>query len=93
MNICAKCKHVVKLDQNSPRNNCDYNWLCGAVEIFETVDPVTGRAGYSTKNDLGGFVFHEEKRDAGPTCRSRNPVGECSLFEKAAFTFFGRAKA
>lgn len=83
MNICAACKHVVRRDVGSPRQWCDYNWLCGAKTVapIPTRDPVTGLAGYLLTNDLGGTYFVAEITEALPQCRKVNPAGHCPMWE------------
>ncbi len=84
MNICIKCRHRVLRDPHTSRRYCDYNLLCAAFddELVPCLDPVLGVEGYSRTNDLGGFIFYEDKGDARPQCRSKNPTGECVRFEE-----------
>lgn len=84
MNICAKCVHVRRREVGTPREFANYNWRCGCLAFhpIPTVDPVTGRFGYSQTNDLGGVVFVESKDDAMPLCSSVNGNGTCIYYEK-----------
>ena len=83
MNICASCKHCVRLGLGTKRNNADYNIRCKGFDdqLVPCQDPVLGIEGYSYQNDLGGFVFRATIDKARPTCRSKNPMGECPRFE------------
>lgn len=79
MNICVRCRHCVRSDVGTLREDCDYNIHCSANDddIIACLDPVLGVPGYLMRNSLGGSFFCRTKAEARPTCRSRNPLGEC----------------
>jgi len=83
MNICVKCKHIRRNEPSSPRGECDYNITCAAFDgdTIPCLDPVLGVPGFMKTNDLGSQYFVRTADDARPTCRSKNPVGECPRFE------------
>lgn len=83
MNICVKCRHCVRSDVGTVREGCDYNIRCSAKDgdIVACLDPVLGVPGYLMRNDIGVFVFCRTKDDALPTCRSKNPMGDCQDYE------------
>jgi len=73
--ICIHCKFVrIKVD-----NGIWYNYRCGAQEVKrqEVVDPVSGKTGYGSVNDLGRVNITDEEY---PYCREINN-GTCSLFQ------------
>ena len=84
MNICDRCKHVVHLEgRESPRYECDYNWVCGksSKDLIRSLDPVTGRPGFLKTNDVGTKCFVTEEDKALRRCRDMNPEGLCTLYE------------
>lgn len=84
MNICVNCKHIRRKEPNSPRGQCDYNISCAAFDgdMIPAMDPVLGVTGFTRKNDLGGNYFISSIEDARPSCRQKNPMGECPEYEK-----------
>jgi hypothetical protein len=72
--ICVQCKHLILCGDSKS----DWSYLCKKAERIRSIDPVTGKTMYSTKNDLGHEYFTESKYDF---CRNVNK-GNCKDFEK-----------
>ena len=69
--ICVECKHF-------SGGSIWYDQFCDAARLSKARDPVTGKVGYASINDLGTPSFNEEPRRY---CRDVNN-GNCGLFEE-----------
>lgn len=73
LTICKDCKHFICYGSNW------YDQRCGASKLPKSINPVTGKEQYKTKNDLGRTVYTDNPhRD----CRDVNTSGNCSLYER-----------
>ena len=73
--FCINCRHH-RMEGDS---DIWYDHLCGATAVQKTreQDPVTGKFGYASKNDLGGLYLSERPE---PYCREINH-GNCPHFD------------
>lgn len=77
MKICKDCRFHKYIEQNGKFTNVWYNHFCGASELPQTIDPVTGELAYFSVNDLGNqFSSPYQFR----YCRDVNTNGNCDLF-------------
>jgi hypothetical protein len=78
MSICVDCHHCTRMEYGSPRAHCDYNILCAAFDgdAVSARDPVLGTSGFLGEDG----IIHSRIADARPTCRSKNPNGNCRRF-------------
>lgn len=76
--ICVKCRHH-RDTQSNPTADVWYNHVCTQPDLRRTPeqDPVTGKTGFSHKNDLGQIVTTDQPY---PYCRKVNH-GNCPHFE------------
>lgn len=77
MTICARCGHFIN------RGSIWYDQYCGAPEVRrpQAVDPVTGKRGFSSRNDLGTPIYDDNPY---PHARDIN-TGECPYFKKTGW--------
>ena len=78
MKICKDCRFHKYIERNGKNPNAWYNHFCGASELPETIDPVTGGLSFFSVNDLGRqcstpFQFRY--------CKDVNKDGNCDLFK------------
>lgn len=77
--ICGQCKLFYN-KQDGARTGVWYNQFCKAPSVRKemVVDPVSGKAGYASKNDLGTVIYDDNPY---PFARTINH-GNCGHFEK-----------
>src|SRR3982750_4381185 len=80
--ICTECAHHLHIIKNPAAPEVWYNHFCAAQPLVLVIDPVTGRGGYTRRNDLG-MVFLSE--DAFGYCRDLND-GNCPRFQCRNFS-------
>ena len=71
--ICVECRHHRK----GGGTDMWYDHYCSARPREEERDPVTGKRGYESRNDLGNLNSTDEQY---PHCRSINH-GDCQDYE------------
>ncbi|HEY6020891.1 MAG TPA: hypothetical protein VIY48_13625 [Candidatus Paceibacterota bacterium] len=80
--LCKDCKFHRHIVRNPSAPQVWYNHFCGASELPESIDPVTGETGFAAVNDFGNQYFSDVQFRY---CRDVNTDGNCPLFtEKTA---------
>ena len=51
--ICKNCANLLRLEVGTLREDVWYNMLCKASPLPQKLDVVSGKSGYSSKNDFG----------------------------------------
>jgi hypothetical protein len=83
LTICTRCRYHANTHDGSRLGPLPDTWfyqVCSAPAVRRepTIDPVTGKSGFLSRNDLGMDVVTDEAR---PYCRSVNR-GDCVYYEE-----------